>query len=386
MISNEIKKQLNRYYKYLLNFLAAKFKHVKKMITFESYSGRQYSDNPRFISEKMHELFPDYKLVWGFQRETDIPSLHLPDYITAYPIDSWKYRQERASSFAFVRNEAMTGDLYKNKGQLYIQTWHGDRGFKKILYDSLEARGVDAQSFAYRDQKLTDLFVIGSDYAERRIKTAFRYNGETLKTGCPRNDCLVKPEKTSAALDNIGIPKGKKVLLYAPTLRRNRKIVHATVDIDETLRHLNQRGGDWVCLVRAHPKSLGLQVDSNSSIIDVSAYPDMADLLMIADCLITDYSSCAGDYVLRHKPLFLAQFDLEQYMEEDRTFYVDINEIGYLIAKTQEELNSFIDTMSDDEFADNCQKVLDYFGACETGHAAEDVCRWIDRHFQSMKG
>ena len=86
---------------------------------------------------------------------------------------------------------------------------------------------------------------------------------------------------------------------------------------------------------------------------------------------------------MRRKPLILAQFDLEQYMEEDRTFHVDINEIGYLIATTQEELNSYIDTLSDKDFAENCQKVLDYFGTCETGHSAEDVCRLIDEFYKS---
>jgi len=99
---------------------------------------------------------------------------------------------------------------------------------------------------------------------------------------------------------------------------------------------------------------------------------------MAADMLITDYSSCAGDFILRKKPLVLAQFDLEQYMEEDRTFHVDIRETGFLIAHEQAELNAFLENMTDEQFAKNCEKIMEYFGTCETGHAAEDVCRWID--------
>ena len=379
-----LKKQYKRKSSYLINRIAAMVTGIEKKVVFESYSGRQYSDNPRFISEKMHELFPDYKIIWGFQKETDLTKLGLPDYVECCRMGSWKYAVERASAFALVRNEAMTGDLYKRPGQVFIQTWHGDRGFKKILYDSLKARGVSEELFAYRDQTLTDLFVVGSDYAEKRIKTAFRYEEETLKTGCPRNDCLLHPDGIPTIKERLGLRPDQKVLLYAPTLRRNSKVVHGTVDISDTLDHLNRRGGDWICLVRAHPKSLGIDLMPGSDVIDVSAYPDMADLLMIADCLITDYSSCAGDYVLRKKPLLLAQFDLEQYMEEDRTFYVDINEIGYLIARTQEELNTYIDAYSDKQFAENCEAIMRYFGTHESGKAAENVCHQINDRYLAI--
>lgn len=374
-ISNTIKAKVIRG----LNHTAGLFHPIEKKIVFESYNGRQYSDNPRAICEKMHDLFPEYELVWGMSERTE----NVPDYVRIVDVSSWDFRVERATAVAFVSNEAMKQHLYKRKGQLFIQTWHGDRGFKKILFDSLAARGISSKEYGFADEYLTDLFVLGSDYAENRIKTAFRYSGKTIKTGCPRNDCLLDPQNSDKVREKIGIGKDRKILLYAPTLRRNSKVVQAKIDLNETLKHFSQRGGDWVCLIRAHPKSLGVDIGADSNIIDVSKYPDMSDLLMVSDALITDYSSCAGDFILRRKPLILAQFDLEQYMEEDRTFHVDINEIGYLIAKTQEELNSYIDTLSDKDFAENCQKVLDYFGTCETGHSAEDVCRLIDEFYKS---
>ena len=303
---------------------------IEKKLCFESYGGRQYSDNPRFISEKMHELFPDYTLVWGVGEDANT---EIPDYIRSFPINSFRFRRERASSVAFVTNEAITGDMYKRKGQLYIQTWHGDRGIKKILYDSLEARGIPASDHKYADRDLTDYFVVGSDYAEKRIKTAFRYQGKTIKSGCPRNDLLVTKGDGTRIKQKLGIGPDKKILLYAPTLRRNRKVVQSVIDIRTSLDHLMKRTKDeWVCLVRAHPKSLGVDADMGEDILDVSGYPDMADLLLISDFLISDYSSCAGDFILTERPVVLAQFDLEQYMEEDRTFHVDIGDTGYFIA------------------------------------------------------
>lgn len=39
------------------------FHKMEKKVLFQSFDGKQYSDNPRAISEKLHELFPDYKIV-----------------------------------------------------------------------------------------------------------------------------------------------------------------------------------------------------------------------------------------------------------------------------------------------------------------------------------
>lgn len=360
-----------------VNFLCAVGCQIEKKVVFDSFRGKKYSDNPKAISEKLHDIYPEYKIVWALPSDSKEVA---PDYVKIYDAKSFRFRRERATAFVYVRNEAFSEDIYKRKGQLFIQTWHGDRGIKKILYDAWEN---GERPNKVMDEELTDLFVLGSDYAEKRIKTAFRYTGRIIKTGCPRNDCLFNPNKRDEICAAIGIDTDKHILLYAPTLRISNKIVQATVDLHETLRHFEMRGGDWICLVRAHPKSLGIDIKPDSHIIDVSQYPDMADLLMIADALITDYSSCAGDFILKKKPLLLAQFDLEQYMKEERTFYVDINKIGYLIAHTQDELNSYIDNLSDEDFARNCQKVLDYFGTCETGHAAEDVCRLIDDYYPS---
>ena len=360
----------------LLNGAASLCAKPSKMIACESFKGRSYSDNPRMISEKMHEMYPDYRIVWGINGAEKYNSAILPSYVEVMELKSWKYRKARASSVAYVRNEAMTEDLVKTKGQLFIQTWHGDRGIKQILYDAWPA---GKRATPVMDNELTDYFVIGSDYAERRIKTAFKYSGKVIKNGCPRNDCLVDPYEGVEIRKRLGIEEHKKILLYAPTMRVGMPTVKSYLDIQDTLEHLNNRGGDWVCIVRAHPKSLGIEIQEGGDIINGSSYPDMSDLLMIADALITDYSSCAGDFILRKKPVILAQFDKNDYK---RDLCVDINEAGFLVAYTQEELDRFFDELSDGDFDDNCERVLRYFGTHETGHSAEDVCRLINEHYE----
>ncbi len=353
-------------------------KRVTRSVVFQSYGGRNYSDNPKAISEKMHELYPEYEIIWVFN-DPEKYANDIPGYVKTVKLGSYEYYKCLAQAFCVVKNDAMEENLYKRKDQFFIQTWHGDRGIKKILYDSLDSKGIKSND--YIDGKVTDLFVIGSDYAEKRIASAFRYYGKVLKCGCPRNDKLVNPVDTEQVLEKLNLEKGTKVLLYAPTLRKNSQILETNINIMETLEHLEKNGESWKCIVRAHPKSLGISVSGNDKIINGSNYPDMTDLLMISDMLITDYSSCAGDFIIRKKPVILAQFDLEQYQKEDRTFYVDINEIGFIITHNQQELNSIIDQWTNEMYAENAEKVMSYFGTVESGVSAEEVCRSIDNAY-----
>ena len=61
---------------------------------------------------------------------------------------------------------------------------------------------------------------------------------------------------------------------------------------------------------------------------------------------------------------------------------VDVSLKLILIARDQKEMNEMIDVMTDEQFAENCENVMNWFGTCESGHSAEDVCRWIDGKYR----
>ena len=103
----------------------------------------------------------------------------------------------------------------------------------------------------------------------------------------------------------------------------------------------------------------------------------MADLLLIADCLITDYSSCAGDFALMRRPLFLFQDDIEQYKAGDREFYFDMDTSPYLRARSQEELERLIEGTDADAAAQNCDRILEFYKTTESGRAAEETAKRI---------
>ena len=362
---------------------------VKNRVVFVSFSGKSYSDNPRSISEALHKVSPDVQIVWimsGGEKKKQI----LPDYVKC--VDSANklliYRHLLTAS-VFVSNVSLP-QIEKSKKQLFIQTWHGDKAFKKVLNDSpfvSKDYYVPEQIEGY-----CDLAVAGSEYGKRQYESAFRYKGKILMEGTPRNDRLVQndPELQKELKKALNIPENTKLMLYAPTLRREasqskQKQQIQDLDISATLDCLEKKDGcRWICLLRAHPAMVGLTgAGEDSRIMDVSGYEDMADLLLISDMLITDYSSCAGDFALLRRPLVLYQADRQEYLEKDRTFYFDIDESPYFVAQNQEQLEQIIAGMTAEKAAENCEEILKFYGDCETGHAAEAVAKiikdWIER-------
>ena len=349
---------------------------IQNKVLFSSFGGKQYSDSPRAISEALHKMFPETKIVWHLRSKEDTYGI-IPEYVTFVSEGNLSFYRELATSFCFVTNEDIKSYVRKRKGQYFIQTWHGDRPFKKVLYDIDLPIGTNLH---VEDEKVTDLCVAASDIGVDVYRSAFRYKGKIIRTGMPRNDCLLQNDENLKRIirRKIGIDK-EKVLIYAPTFRDGlRQKQDAVFDINVVLQILEKRGESWVCLVRAHSSSQGIQVNAkNDKIINVSDYPDMSDLLMISDMLITDYSSCAGDFILTGKPVILAQFDKEEYNKNCRQFKVNPRDAHFIIADNQEELLDIIENTTVAQYAQNCKDICSYFNITESGHSSEDICRLI---------
>lgn len=352
------------------------FHKVEKKVLFCSCGGEQYSSDPRAISEKLHELYPEYRIVWKIKKEYKLINF-IPKYVKV--IESrLEFLHELATCAVFVTTDEFRPGIYKRKGQFFIQTWHADRSLKKILYEA-NPDGL------IMDDIVTDLCVAGSGYGEKQYRNAFKYSGEILKIGMPRNDKLVQNSEMERQRikEYFRINKDIRILTYAPTFRDNcNDIQNTTVNIESILSTLRIKTEDeWVCFVRAHAASKGLNIKCNKKIIDVSKYPDMADILLISDMLITDYSSCAGDFALRNKPIILALFDKEEYEMNCRTL-LPVEQIGYFVAHNQKELEEIIKNKSDSDYRSRCNRALNYYDTVESGKASDEICHRIDEFYR----
>lgn len=345
------------------------------VVLFSSYSGRSYSDNPRVVSEKLHALCPDANIVWQMNKNADISDM--PDYVKVIPAHSLRALKAYSTARVFVDNMNRPHYMLKFPGQYYIQTWHGDRGFKKVLFDM----GTNER---FPDGAQMDLAVSGSDFGSRVYRSSLRYEGEILEIGCPRNDILVKnpPETAAQVRRELGIPEDVSILMYAPTFRNKiaGSKISALLSLENLRVHIESvTGKKWICLSRGHMLTKGVNSDAA---IDVSSYPDTSKLLLITDILISDYSSIAGDFMLLGRPAIFYQPDLQDYLSE-RGLYFNPDESPLVVAHSEEELLDILAAPRD--WAQNCRDVLDFFGSHETGRASEIITERISAILKNKK-
>ena len=374
-------------YRYLLVRCGRLLKGIDpEKAVFCCFQGRSYGDNPRVISERLHALRPQTKIVWLFTRDAmKRVKDTLPDYITPVYYKTKYAFLEQATARVWVDNFTKQRYLTLRKGrQFYVQTWHGDRAIKKICYD------LHLPGDRRRTEEDCSRVLTASAFGENMYRTAFNYKGEYVKAGSPRNDILVKndPAQIRSIREKLGIPEGVRLLLYAPTYRDQGEILpkRMQMDLDRTLRRLEQKTGQpWRCLYRAHYLSRGIDLEAvKDRIVDVTQYEDMSELLLAADMVLTDYSSCALDFIVRDLPALFFIPDWEEYKAK-RGVYFDMHDAPFMLAKDQDELEALIDDLTPEKAAANCAAIREYFGYYETGRAADAACEYIISRLGSNK-
>lgn len=331
-------------------------------VYFSSFNGMLPNDNPRAICDALHEICPEAKIV--FRVNAQGMAEDTPGYIQKVPRHSLKALREMATARVIVKNAGMQPFMCKFSDQYYIQTWHGDRGFKKIRFD----RNAPEKPLI-REAGYLDLMISGSRFGSDVYRTAFRFTGEILECGCPRNDILLRnpPEIARETRKMLDIDEDTRVLLYAPTFRNSTTGAkfHAPLSLDRVKSTLEKTTGEkWVCLSRGHVLNIGVQ---SEAWMDVSHFSDVNPLLLMADMVISDYSSLAGDFMLLDRPAIFYQPDLDAYLSE-RGLYFDPNESPLIVAHDEDELIDILAHPIDGKA--NCRQVLDFFGCRETGSAA----------------
>ena len=347
-------------------------------VVFSSFESSAYNDSPRYISEKLHEMAPDVKQVW-LLRDGAYDRVQLPDYVIRAHAVGRDGIAHLATARVWVDNVRKTQThLLRPSKQAYFNTWHGDRGFKRVGKDN------DKEKFDRRLERRCAAMIAGSRFGAGTYRTAFEFEGEILMDGIPRNDLLVRDDPAFAAAlrKKLGFAPEEKLLIYAPTYRDHQAgAMRAQIDLPRTLDILEDATGEgWKCLLRTHYRSSGIDVGARDArIVDMCAYPEMTELLCVCDMLITDYSSCAGDFILRDKPAILYQSDIDQYRDGSRALYVDMDTAPFFIAHDMDELERVIRALTPESILENCRQWRKFFGVTETGRACEASARFILR-------
>ena len=148
---------------------------------------------------------------------------------------------------------------------------------------------------------------------------------------------------------------------------------------NETIADIRARqkweNDEFIC--RGHILNGAVKSDAG---IDVSRYPDVSELLLVCDMMITDYSSIAGDYLLMNRPIILYHADVAQYASQERALVFDPEKSPYKIAHNMDELIDIACNFGNAE--ENCRALYDFYGVKETGKASVLVAERIREYLK----
>ena len=215
-------------------------------------------------------------------------------------------------------------------------------------------------------------------FTEAFIYNAYHYKGNILKAGLPRNDVILNTDIHKKIKEKVrqffSLNPNVHILLYAPTWRGYDDGNYEKINFELLLNSLKKRfGGDWALLYRAHHKTYA---NDFQQVKNATIYPDMQELLITADVLITDYSSSIWDYSFLKKPAFLYVPDLKLY-EERVGFVTPINKWGFAVCESNNELAKSIENYDSEKQLKAINENHELFQSYETGEASKRVFDYI---------
>ncbi|MCM2413770.1 bifunctional glycosyltransferase/CDP-glycerol:glycerophosphate glycerophosphotransferase [Streptomyces sp. RKAG290] len=300
---------------------------LREAVLYSSFDGRQFSDSPRAVYEELVLRGAELEHLWVVRDQQAI----VPAGATAVEHGSAAWHTALARSRHIVTNTQLPEWFVRRADQTVVQTWHGTP-LKRIgleLAGTIQANAAYIATLKQRAQQWSFL-VSPNTFSTPVLRRSFGFEGEVLECGYPRNDIFHAPDRTKlaeAVREKLGIAKDKRVVLYAPTWREDQQLgggrysLGLQLDLAAAEREL---GADTVLLVRRHYMVTDRLPDSGTGFVrDVSRYPDVGELMLISDALVTDYSSLMFDFAQTGRPMLFHTYDLEHYRDTLRGFSFD---------------------------------------------------------------
>lgn len=339
-------------------------------VFLESFYGQSASCNPAGIARMLRRIRPDVTRYWSVVDG----SVAIPEGDVRLIEGSREWWRVRGSARVLIVNDWMRKRFRRRSHQHVLQTWHGTM-LKRL---GLDRTNVSARTrlAVRRESDRWDALLAQNAYSARIFTSAYAFTRGTWDEGYPRNDRLVSGADASSIRRAVGIPDGARVVLYAPTWRDDRTEM---VDYLDLTTFASELPDGHVLLVRGHSRTLRYGRDLEADrLIDVTSYPNVADLLEVSDVLVTDYSSVMFDFSATGRPIIFFTPDLAHYSSDLRGFYFDLlAEAPGPVVRTREEL---LDAIADAEtererYRPQAARWRERFTPLDDGHAGERVVR-----------
>lgn len=329
-----------------------------------------FGDNAFFLAKELIPYQPPLVIFLNQKRcRLDFSTINLKQK-NIFQFESFKLKDTFLSvyhlataKYVFIDNYVgVLSVIHFRKNVKCIQLWHAAGAVKKFGWSDPETskRSNRAKS---RFQKVYNCFhyiPVGSQQMADIFSESFHLGPKRfLYTGIPQTDFYYDAAATAQSLtlleQKYPAIKGRKVILYAPTFRKdmlNRMTLHLKVE-----EVLNKLGEEFVLLIRSHPAVHEIeQLPDNPRVIMVSDYPCIHELLIASDFLITDYSSIPVEYSLLRKKMIFFAYDLDSYSQNHGLWTKNPSSFPGPVVKTTAEviehiLDPHIDYAAIDQFS-----------------------------------
>ena len=182
----------------------------------------------------------------------------------------------------------------------------------------------------------------------------------------------------------LGLPVDKKIILYAPTWRDDEFSEDDKYEFRPKIsfeKLQEELGDEYIMIVKYHY----LIMDA----VDWTPYEgfvyhfdqsrDIAELFLVADLLVTDYSSVMFDYSILKRPMFFFAYDFYKYKNELRGFYFSYRkEMPGPISSTTEELirdiREYDGSLYEEKYENFCRR----YNGVDDGSASGQVATLMD--------
>lgn len=362
----------------------------------------RYGCNPKYICEELKSRNNNIDIVW---RLPDKGRGGIPTDVRGVRPGTLSYYQELFSSKIIVANSYVFLDqtTFLKKGQILIQTWHGSLGIKR--FGKHDMKGYSRITWAsIVTGNMTDYCITNSSFVSSSLRNTYWGKTPMLEYGHPRNDLFFEPyrEKREALRKKLceewGVAPDSHFLMYGPTFRDSKTFDCYNIDFERLSAALKNRfGGEWVVLLRYHPSLVrvyqhrGLNIEnelddegSTATIINVTGYLDMQELIAVTDVAITDYSSWIYDFMLQRRPGFIFATDIALYNNE-RGFCYPLETTPFPIATDNDQLVENILSFDTENYLEKLEYFLKEKGCIEDGHASERVADLIEELIHGKK-
>lgn len=374
-------------YRVLEHFIFNKMPVRKDWIIFESFFGKSYSDSPKYLYEYLQKTYGKrFRYIWVLNNYS--ASLKESGKHKTCKRESLRYMYYMARCGYKVMNVRQPGWYWKRQGVVLLETWHGTP-LKKLGFDmeDLYSANQNLKQVFYYQGREWNYLVSANRFSTDVFERAFEYNrNQILEYGYPRNDILYVENKDEIAAEvkrELGIPEGKRVILYAPTWRDKQYYESNKDDYQFSLaidfkRLQEEFGRDSVILFRTHhhvAKVLDLS-EYEGFVYSGIDYEDVSRLYLASDICITDYSSVFFDYANLRRPLLFFVYDYEEYADEVRGLYIDMEkELPGPILKTNDELIEALRDIAavEEKYSERYEDFYNRFCNVDDGHASERI-------------